>query len=84
MSSALLISFSIFIGHDDQGTYWNSSSRKSSNNDPVSFNLFNFSSYPYKKNDRIIAFFNGFDDSLSEEAMWQISEKIKPRGGKKT
>ncbi|KAK6641638.1 hypothetical protein RUM44_013353 [Polyplax serrata] len=39
--------------------------------------------YPYKKNERIIAFFNGFDDSLSEEAMWQISEKIKPRGGKK-
>lgn len=41
------------------------------------------SGYPYKKNERIIAFFNGFDDSLSEEAMWQISEKIKPRGGKK-
>ncbi|KAL0275534.1 UNVERIFIED_CONTAM: hypothetical protein PYX00_003356 [Menopon gallinae] len=44
---------------------------------------FKTGSYPYKKNERIISFFNGFDESLSEEAMWQISEKIKPRGGKK-
>lgn len=39
--------------------------------------------YPYKKHERIIAFFNNFDEFLSEEAMWQISESIKPRGGKK-
>ncbi|KAK7793296.1 hypothetical protein R5R35_007622 [Gryllus longicercus] len=39
--------------------------------------------YPYKKHERIIAFFNNFDEFLSEEAMWQISENIKPRGGKK-
>ncbi|XP_068082777.1 guanine nucleotide-releasing factor 2 [Anabrus simplex] len=39
--------------------------------------------YPYKKHERIIAFFNNFDDFLCEEAMWQISESIKPRGGKK-
>ncbi|GBP12085.1 Guanine nucleotide-releasing factor 2 [Eumeta japonica] len=38
--------------------------------------------YKFPKNERIIAMFNGFDDVLSEEAMWQISETIKPRGGK--
>lgn len=26
--------------------------------------------------------FNEFDDVLSEEAMWQVSESIKPRGGR--
>lgn len=26
--------------------------------------------------------FNGFDDVLSEEAMWQLSETIKPRGAR--
>ncbi|GAB6018402.1 Rap guanine nucleotide exchange factor (GEF) 1 [Chamberlinius hualienensis] len=35
--------------------------------------------YNFKPCDRIIAFFNHFDDHLSEEAMWQISEHIKPR-----
>ncbi|CAH1785884.1 unnamed protein product [Owenia fusiformis] len=39
--------------------------------------------YTFKKNPRIITFFNDFDDFLSEEALWQISESIKPRGGKK-
>ncbi|XP_014274187.1 guanine nucleotide-releasing factor 2 isoform X2 [Halyomorpha halys] len=39
--------------------------------------------YNFKKNERIIAFFNNFDDCLCEEAMWQISESIKPRGSKK-
>ncbi|XP_070581688.1 rap guanine nucleotide exchange factor 1-like isoform X2 [Ptychodera flava] len=44
-----------------------------------------FKQYHYselKKNDRVIAFFNDFNDFLHEEAMWQLSEKIKPRGGK--
>lgn len=41
------------------------------------------SQYGFKRNDRILAFFNNFDDCLCEEAMWQISESIKPRGGKK-
>uniref|UniRef100_A0A0A9Z173 CRK SH3-binding GNRP n=2 Tax=Lygus hesperus TaxID=30085 RepID=A0A0A9Z173_LYGHE len=40
--------------------------------------------YNFKKNERIIAFFSNFDDFLCEEAMWQISESIKPRGSKKT
>ncbi|CAB0007145.1 unnamed protein product [Nesidiocoris tenuis] len=35
--------------------------------------------YNFKKNERIIAFFSNFDDFLCEEAMWQISESIKPR-----
>ncbi|XP_064118634.1 rap guanine nucleotide exchange factor 1-like isoform X2 [Macrobrachium nipponense] len=39
--------------------------------------------YPFKKNEKIIAFFNNFDDYLNEEALWHISESIKPRGGKK-
>lgn len=43
-----------------------------------------FSSYSYKKNERIIAYFGNFEDYLDEDAMWQISETIKPRGGKKS
>jgi Rap guanine nucleotide exchange factor 1 len=39
--------------------------------------------YSFKKQERIIAFFSNFDEFLCEEAMWQISEAIKPRGGKK-
>jgi len=39
--------------------------------------------YSFKKHERINAFFNNFDEFLCEEAMWQISESIKPRGGKK-
>ncbi|KAK7580503.1 hypothetical protein V9T40_001132 [Parthenolecanium corni] len=34
--------------------------------------------------DRIIAFFSNFDEFICEEAMWQISESIKPRGKKAT
>ncbi|XP_059483665.1 guanine nucleotide-releasing factor 2 isoform X2 [Neocloeon triangulifer] len=36
--------------------------------------------YHFKKQERILALFNNFDDFLCEEAMWQISETIKPRG----
>jgi len=32
-----------------------------------------------KKNERILSVFNNFEDCLSEESLWQISEKIKPR-----
>ncbi|XP_065201005.1 guanine nucleotide-releasing factor 2 isoform X2 [Planococcus citri] len=41
-------------------------------------------SYNFKGHERIVAFFSNFDEFLCEEAMWQISESIKPRGGKKT
>ncbi|XP_042215193.1 rap guanine nucleotide exchange factor 1-like isoform X2 [Homarus americanus] len=39
--------------------------------------------YTFKKNEKIIAFFNNFEAYLNEEALWFISERIKPRGGKK-
>ncbi|XP_053600866.1 guanine nucleotide-releasing factor 2 isoform X3 [Plodia interpunctella] len=38
--------------------------------------------YKFKRNERIQAMFNEFDDVLSEEAMWQISEILKPRAGR--
>lgn len=38
-----------------------------------------FSSYLFKKNERIIGFFDNFEDYYDEDVMWQISEKIKPR-----
>lgn len=40
-------------------------------------------SYPFKKNERIIGFFDNFEYYLDEDAMWQISETIKPRGSRK-
>lgn len=44
--------------------------------------IFVIRQYKFKKNERILAMFNEFDDVLSEEAMWQVSESIKPRGGR--
>ncbi|XP_013784949.1 guanine nucleotide-releasing factor 2-like [Limulus polyphemus] len=40
-------------------------------------------SYPFKRNEQVINSFGKFNDHLCEEAMWQISETIKPRGGQK-
>lgn len=40
--------------------------------------------YKFKKNERIQAMFNDFDDVLSEDAMWNVSERIKPRGVRPT
>lgn len=40
---------------------------------------FRSSSYPFKKHARIIEFFDNFENYLDEDAMWQISETIKPR-----
>lgn len=37
------------------------------------------SSYAFKRNEKIIGFFDNFEDYFDEDAMWQISEKIKPR-----
>lgn len=39
--------------------------------------------YHFKKNEKVIAFFDNFEHYLNEEALWSISEGIKPRGGKK-
>ncbi|XP_060791606.1 rap guanine nucleotide exchange factor 1b isoform X2 [Neoarius graeffei] len=35
--------------------------------------------YELKRNDDIVAFFNDFGDHLAEEALWELSLKIKPR-----
>uniref|UniRef100_A0A1B0G205 CRK SH3-binding GNRP n=1 Tax=Glossina morsitans morsitans TaxID=37546 RepID=A0A1B0G205_GLOMM len=37
-------------------------------------------SYPFRRNERIIRFFENFENFLGEEQMWEISEAIKPRG----
>lgn len=42
-----------------------------------------FRIYSFKKSERIIAFFNNFDEALCEDAMWEISLSIKPPGNKK-
>ncbi|XP_058064062.1 guanine nucleotide-releasing factor 2 isoform X2 [Anopheles bellator] len=49
----------------------------------VNMKRFKKGSYPFKKNDRIIGFFENFENYLDEDAMWQISENIKPRGTRK-
>jgi Rap guanine nucleotide exchange factor 1 len=49
----------------------------------VNMKRFKKGSYPFKKSERIIGFFNDFENYLDEDAMWQISENIKPRGGRK-
>ena len=41
------------------------------------------SNYDFKKNAKVIGFFNNFDNYISEESLWQISETIKPRGQRK-
>ncbi|KAL2100180.1 hypothetical protein ACEWY4_004574 [Coilia grayii] len=38
--------------------------------------------YELKRNDDIISFFNDFTDHLAEEALWELSLKIKPRSKK--
>ncbi|XP_064458001.1 rap guanine nucleotide exchange factor 1-like [Ornithodoros turicata] len=37
----------------------------------------------FKRHEQVIDFFNNFEDFLSEDAMWEISENIKPRGSQK-
>ncbi|XP_058442934.1 guanine nucleotide-releasing factor 2 isoform X3 [Malaya genurostris] len=49
----------------------------------VNMKRFKKGSYQFKKNEKIIGFFDNFEDYLDEDAMWQISESIKPRGGRK-
>ncbi|GAB1597568.1 rap guanine nucleotide exchange factor 1 isoform X2 [Argonauta hians] len=39
--------------------------------------------FDFKKSEKILAVFDGFDDYKCEDELWQISEKIKPRGGKR-
>ncbi|XP_075159289.1 C3G guanyl-nucleotide exchange factor isoform X2 [Haematobia irritans] len=49
----------------------------------VNMKRFKKCSYTYRRNERIIRFFENFENFLGEEEMWQISETIKPRGGKR-
>ncbi|KRF99624.1 uncharacterized protein Dwil_GK25837, isoform B [Drosophila willistoni] len=46
----------------------------------VNMKRFKKCAYPFRRNERIIRFFENFKDFMGEEEMWQISEKIKPRG----
>ena len=43
------------------------------------FSFFVFREYKFIRNDRILYFFNNFDDYMNEDAQWIQSEKIKPR-----
>ena len=45
--------------------------------------FFIFSNYEIKKSEKVCAMFDSFNNYLGEETLWQISEEIKPRGGKK-
>ena len=38
-----------------------------------------FSQYGAKRNEKIQAVMNNFDDYRGEEVLWQMSQKIKPR-----
>lgn len=42
-------------------------------------NLLSSRHYDLKHNDDIVSFFNDFSDHLAEEALWELSLKIKPR-----
>ncbi|XP_017148131.1 guanine nucleotide-releasing factor 2 isoform X7 [Drosophila miranda] len=46
----------------------------------VNMKRFKKCAYPFRRNERVILFFENFKDFMGEEEMWQISEKIKPRG----
>ncbi|XP_055909247.1 guanine nucleotide-releasing factor 2 isoform X2 [Eupeodes corollae] len=58
----------------------NFSKRWQQHNIIVNMKRFKKCAYPFKRNERIIRFFENFEDFLGEEQMWQISENIKPRG----
>ena len=38
--------------------------------------------YPFKRKDEVVNFFANFEDYWTEDEMWAVSEKIKPRGQK--
>jgi len=40
------------------------------------------SHYLFQRNESIVQFFGNFDSFLPEEALWQISESIRPRGSR--
>ncbi|XP_032594459.1 guanine nucleotide-releasing factor 2 isoform X1 [Drosophila grimshawi] len=46
----------------------------------VNMKRFKKCAYHFRRNERIIGFFDNFKDFMGEEEMWQISERLKPRG----
>ncbi|XP_055712987.1 guanine nucleotide-releasing factor 2 isoform X3 [Phlebotomus papatasi] len=76
----------VHIGNQDYLTEGiiNFSKRWQQYNIVVNMKRFKKSSYPFKKKEHIIGFFDNFENYLDEDAMWQISENIKPREGKRT
>ena len=49
----------------------------------MNLNVFS-TKYSIKRNEKIVSFFDNFDNFLTEDALWSISEVIKPRPKKKT
>lgn len=45
---------------------------------------FKESQYEFAKNEKVIDLFNKYDDHLLEEELWEKSQEIKPRAGKKS
>lgn len=45
-----------------------------------SMRRFRTSNYCMARNERILAMFNNFEEYMQEEPLWQLSQKIKPRG----
>ena len=42
--------------------------------------IFYFRSYDFERNESIVTAFEEFSNYLSEDAIWEMSEKLKPRG----
>ncbi|CAD7091003.1 unnamed protein product [Hermetia illucens] len=60
----------------------NFSKRWQQHNIIVNMKKFKKCTYPFRRSEKIIRFFENFENYLEEEQMWQISESIKPRGRK--
>ncbi|XP_070501755.1 guanine nucleotide-releasing factor 2 isoform X2 [Chironomus tepperi] len=75
----------VHIGNPDllQDGSINFSKRWQQYNIVMNMKRFRNSSYAFKRNERIIGFFDSFEDCFDEDVMWQISEKIKPRISRK-
>ncbi|KAL7052343.1 hypothetical protein ACKWTF_004846 [Chironomus riparius] len=75
----------VHIGNPDclQDGSINFSKRWQQYNIVMNMKRFRNSSYAFKRNERIIGFFDNFEECFDEDVMWQISEKIKPRISRK-
>lgn len=75
----------VHIGNPDylQDGSINFSKRWQQYNIVVNMKRFRKGSYGFKKSEKIIGFFDNFENYFDEDAMWHISESIKPRGARK-